>query len=171
MTTPSSGREIMKAIADLFEGVEFISLRPNEKWMLVELLALANRNPSQMVGLSFRRAAWLCRISETEARNVLKELCDCGFVARIDGKGSTHWRLTMLPYDGVPATRDYRKIFRRCENGVFAGLVAGGSFFTPQMEKMGRAARGRRNKTSATPHGEAELLAETAELQPDKAVV
>ena len=46
------GRETLAAVDTLFHGREFISLRPNEKWMLVELLGLANRTPNQPVEVS-----------------------------------------------------------------------------------------------------------------------
>jgi hypothetical protein len=159
----SGGNEIARAISMLFEDVEFIRLRTNERWMLVELLALANRNPGEPVALSSRRAGWLCNFAETEARRVLKELCECGFIERLQvpTAAESQWRLTMLPFKGVPATHDYRRVFRRYENSVCASLVKGGSFFTKEMERRFKISR-TRNSAMDIPDGEAELLADMA---------
>jgi hypothetical protein len=158
-----TGGEMARAIAMLFQDVEFIALKPNEKWMLVEMLALANRNPGKPVELSSRRAAWLCNVSEKEARRVLIELSECGFIERLKvPKGAeSQWRLTMLPFDRVPAQHDYHKIWRRQENSVYASLVEGGAFFTREMERRFEISRAR-NRAMQTPVGEAELLAEAA---------
>jgi hypothetical protein len=159
--TRSSGKETLRAIAMLFEDVEFISLKTNERWMLVELLALANRNPGEPVNLSSRRAARLCNFSEPEARRTLDELCECGFIERlkVPTRSESQWRLTMLPFNDVPATHDYRKIFRRCENSLYASLVEGGSFLTKEMERRFKISRAR-NRATTIPDGEAELLEE-----------
>jgi hypothetical protein len=144
----------------LFTSRAFRALGVLERWLLTEILArkrnldrLARERGQEtddIVGCSVREAADFCGVAKSHAGRAMAKLEDFGFIAQAR-KGemgskrkrgtSAGWRITCLPFQSVPATCDYAKIFDRVERQEIAAPLKGGTFFTPEMEAYDRETR------------------------------
>ena len=99
------------------------SLKPAERAVLIELLALYNGRNNGEIFLSAREASERCRINKDTVTKVFRVLQERGFIKRrceTDARWSEMkarcWVLTEYPLrDGVPPTRDYQD-WRPSEN-------------------------------------------------------
>ena len=141
----------------LFTSRAFRALGVLERWLLVEMLARKRRldhlareraqDPDDVVGCSVREAADLCGVTKSHAGRAMSKLEALGFIVQVR-KGemgskckrgtSAGWRISCLPFQGVPATCDYMKVFDRAERQGVAASVKGRPFFTPEMDAEDR---------------------------------
>jgi hypothetical protein len=154
----------------LFTSRAFRALGVLERWLLVEMLARKRRldqlarehdqEPDDVVGCSVREAADFCGVAKSHAGRAMAKLEDFGFIAQVR-KGemgskrkrgiAAGWRITSMPFQGVPATCDYAKVFDRVERQE----KKGGAFFTPEMEAADRMTRNFYREFPADLDGEA----------------
>ena len=106
------------AIPDrLFASPEYRKLALRERYLLIELLALACRVGTDVpINCSASMAANMCGVSKSHAATAMLTLEARGFLVRIQcgerrgGSGfASAWRITCLPYHGEKPTFDYQR--------------------------------------------------------------
>src|SRR5215813_12174368 len=93
------------------------AMDPRARALNVEMKLLYNRETEGPVGMSARQAARLLNVSNDFAVKMLRQLQHYGFIVKtangylgVNGKGiDTQWRLTDEPYQGQPATLDFKR--------------------------------------------------------------
>lgn len=90
-------------------------------------------------------AANMLNVSRPHAARAVTELKRRGFIVNVrrglkrgNQKVASEWRLTCLPFQGVPPTCDYQKVYDRAKRQEIAAAVKGERFFTPEMERRDR---------------------------------
>ena len=128
----------------LFVSSAFRSLAPLERYLLIELLAVAKRvGTDEPINCSVRTAANMCGVRKSSAAAVMATLEARGFVVRIrrggrrQGRGfASGWRITCLPFQGEWATCEYNRIHDRKHNRKVADDRNGEKFLTPELERL-----------------------------------
>jgi hypothetical protein len=127
----------------IFECPTFRQLTPIESRLLLEMIIRAKRvsGINGRMAFSARDAAERCNISKNSAHAAFDGLIAAGFIVQTS-PGKKHskeriaatWRLTMIPCDGLPPTRDYLEPLRERKFAAIRELKGSGIlFFTDSM--------------------------------------
>ena len=129
----------------LFSSPAYRSLSPLDRYLLIELLAVAERiGTDEPINCSVRMAADMCRVSKSHATRAMSELEAKGFIVSVrrgerrqrSGFASA-WRIACLPFQGAWATCDYKLIHDRAHNRKVADdRRADEKFLTPELEAL-----------------------------------
>jgi hypothetical protein len=153
----------------LFTCPAYRALSAVERYLLIELLALASRiGTAEPIGCSARTVANMCGIGKSYAAEVLAALREKGFIVQVEPhrgrRGcASKWRITCLPFLGEEPTCDYQRIFLRAQHKKIVDQARGQMFFTPELNAIWR-----QNKTAncdENEDAEASAPADTFELQ------
>jgi hypothetical protein len=141
-----SGRAIAVSVPEhLFVSPAFRLLTPLERYLLIELLAVAKRvGTDEPINCSVRTAANMCGVSMRHGARAISTLEAKGFLVRIrrgerrQGSGfASSWRITCLPFQGEWATCEYNRIYDRLHNRKTADdRKAETKFLTPDLEAL-----------------------------------
>jgi hypothetical protein len=141
-----SGSAIAVSVPEhLFVSPAFRLLAPLERYLLIELLAVAKRvGTDEPINCSVRTAADMCGVSGRHGARAISTLEAKGFLVRIrrgerrQGRGfASRWRITCLPFQGEWATCEYNRVHDREHNRKIVEDRKGETkLFTPELEAL-----------------------------------
>jgi hypothetical protein len=121
----------------------FRELAPVERSLLYELFAMARRLGTETpIGCSASMAANMCDVSRRYGVTLLSALEEKGCIVSIvrgrqhrKERVASNWRITFLPYQGSPPTRDFVRRYYKAKD-IEAYESAKGPFINEKLEAM-----------------------------------